>query len=74
MVTSDNCFEFKVFCKWWDQIEANYDLPGVPDTGWMLDTLVELFNEQGPVDPAAAAAVIWDGYDPTPDTPYDWFH
>jgi hypothetical protein len=76
--TTENCFESAAFCAWWDAAHAYQldhamgDVLGVPDDGWALDCLLESYL-QG-LSPTAAIDAAIDGYDPTPQTPYDWFH
>ena len=45
---------------------------GVPDEGWQLDVILECYQKEGSV--ADAVADIHDGYDPTPQTSYEFFH
>ena len=45
---------------------------GVPDEGWQLDVILECYQKEG--SGADADADIHDGYDPTPQTSYEFFH
>ena len=66
-------FNNPIFCEFWDKVESI--LPsfyGVPDDGWMLDEIIKTFiNGESP---NVAVDNIENGYDPTPQTPYDFFH
>jgi hypothetical protein len=50
-------------------IEEEY---GVPDEGWQLDIILECYQREGSVRDAVTD--IHDGYDPTPQTSYEFFH
>jgi hypothetical protein len=45
---------------------------GTPDDGWALDSLLESYLEG--LTPSAAVDVAIEGFDPTPQTAYDYFH
>ena len=79
VLTADTCFESPAFCAWWDSAHAyQLDHPmgvwalGTPDDGWALDSLLESYLEG--LTPSAAVDVAIEGFDPTPQTAYDYFH
>ena len=77
-LTAATAFDFPAFCAWWDRAHAYQldhpmgDVLGCPDHGWVLDSLLESFLAGASPGDAVDSAI--EGYDPTPDTSYDWFH
>ena len=75
---SDSIWSVPGFTGWWDTAEdVSLEHPhgyflGSLDDGWTLDSLKESFLAGK--SPAEAIKEAIDGYDPTPDTPYDFFH
>ena len=72
-LNEETCWNDPSFCQYWDEVYAIVeDEYGVPDEGWQLDVILECYQKEGSV--ADAAADIHDGYDPTPQTAYEFFH
>lgn len=78
-LTPETCFDCPAFTAWWDSCAAlivadpySEHVLGCADDGWALDALLDAYAAGA--TPAAAVAEAVDGYDPTPRTPYDWFH
>jgi len=68
----ETCWEdvsFKEFAK---DVENVLDLPVSIDEDWVVEEVLGVFKKGGEVSEAVSA--IEDGYDPTPQTPYDFFH
>jgi hypothetical protein len=69
---ADSCWQDESFGEFWDAVEASNDLPISLDEGWALEIILDCWKQEGTV--SSALKQIRDGYDPTPDTPYDFFH
>lgn len=69
-VTGETCWDCPAFGQFWDRVADA--LEDVPDEGWRLDEIIDAFNAGKSVQDALNA--IEDNYDPTPMTPYEFFH
>ena len=54
------------------EVELLNDLPMDLEHGWALEEILAAYKAENTAQDAVAA--IADGYDPTPDTAYDFFH
>jgi len=72
----ETCWEDYGFREFWGEVEMLLsDRPELPvdiESGWALDEILATYKAEGTADDAVEA--IADGYDPTPDTAYDFFH
>jgi len=60
MVTTENCFESQEFNAYWDQVYQvtfNVNDSVTPDYGWMLDKIVEGFNNDEWADSVAQSLI-----------------
>ena len=73
---TDTCWGDFGFRAFWDDVESLLsDRPELPvdiESGWALEEILAAYKAEGTADDAMEA--IADGYDPTPDTAYDFFH
>ena len=69
---SETCWQDAGFCDFWDDVEALNNTPVTLDEGWALDEILDCYKAEKSA--ASAVEAIKDGFDPTPDTPYDFFH
>ena len=75
-LNTDNCWNDYGFRQFWDDVESllneRPELPVDPESGWTLEEILATYKAEG--DASEAVDAIADGYDPTPDTAYDFFH
>jgi hypothetical protein len=76
-LTTANCFDDAGFCDWWNRVEdLRFDkynfLPIMDAEDFYLDCLIDAYNMGQ--DPEPTLESIADSWDPTEDTPYDFFH
>ena len=73
---SETCWQDSDFRDFAIDVEnALFDLPHVGvniDDNWVVEEMLTVFKKEGNASEAVAA--IEDGYDPTPETSYDFFH
>lgn len=69
---SETCWEDETFGEFWDAVEAQECPPVGLDDGWALDVILECWKSERSV--SSTVSMLWDGYDPTEETPYDFFH
>ena len=69
---TDTCWDDFGFREFWDEVELLNDLPVDLEHGWALEEILAAYKAENTAQDAVAA--IADGYDPTPDTAYDFFH
>jgi len=73
---TDTCWQDPGFRDFASDVEnALMDLPHVAvgiDDEWALEEILAAYKAENTAQDAVAA--IADGYDPTPDTAYDFFH
>ena len=73
---TDTCWQNPGFREFASDVEnALMDLPHVAvgiDDDWIVEEMLTVFKAEG--DASEAVEAIVDGYDPTPDTAYDFFH
>ena len=73
---TDNCWNDYGFRQFWDDVELllndRPELPVDPESGWVLEEILTAYKWENSAEEAVEA--IADGYDPTPDTAYDFFH
>ena len=75
-LNTDTCWDDFGFRAFWDEVELllndHPELPVDIESGWALEEILAAYKAEGTADDAMEA--IADGYDPTPDTAYDFFH
>lgn len=73
---SETCWQDLGFRDFASDVEnALMDLPHVAvgiDDGWVVEEMLTVFKKEG--DASEAVEAIVDGFDPTPETAYDFFH
>jgi len=73
---TDTCWDDFGFRDFWDEVESLLndcpELPVDPESGWVLEEILAAYKAENTAQDAVAA--IADGYDPTPDTAYEFFH
>ena len=73
---TDTCWDDFGFREFWDDVESllneRPELPVDPESGWALEEILAAYKAENTAQDAVTA--IADGYDPTPDTAYDFFH
>ena len=69
---TDTCWDDFGFREFWDEVELLNDLPVDLEHEWALEEILAAYKAENTAQDAVAA--IADGYDPTPDTAYDFFH
>lgn len=69
---TDNCWNDYGFRQYWDEVELLNDLPVDLEHGWALEEILAAYQWENSAEEAVDA--IADGYDPTPQTAYDFFH
>ena len=73
---TDTCWDDFGFREFWDEVESllndRPELPVDPESGWALEEILAAYKWENSAEEAVEA--IADGYDPTPDTAYDFFH
>ena len=70
----ETCWEDVSFKEFANDVENVLELPVSIDSeeDWVVEEVLGVFKKGG--DVAEAVSAIEDGYDPTPQTPYDFFH
>ena len=72
----DTCWQDMAFKEFAGDVENALDdlehLPVSIDDDWVVEEMLTVFKKGGEVSEAVSA--IEDGYDPTPQTSYDFFH
>lgn len=73
---SETCWQDPGFRDFASDVEnALMDLPHVAvsiDDDWVVEEMLTVFKQEG--DASEAVSAIEDGYDPTPQTAYEFFH
>jgi len=69
---SESCWQDESFGEFWDAVEAQECPPATLDDGWALDVILDCWKAERSI--ASTVAMLWEGYDPTEQTPYDFFH
>ena len=71
-LNTDTCWDDFGFREFWDEVELLNDLPVDLEHGWALEEILAAYKAENTAQDAVAA--IADGYDPTPQTAYEFFH
>ena len=71
-LNTDTCWDDYGFRQFWDEVELLNDLPVDLEHGWALEEILAAYQWENSAEEAVEA--IADGYDPTPQTAYDFFH
>ena len=68
----ETCWEDVSFKEFANDVENVLELPVSIDDDWVVEEMLGVFKKGGEASEAVSA--IENGYDPTPQTPYDFFH
>ena len=72
-LTEETCWNDPSFVSYWEEVcKVVEDDHGIPDEGWMLETILHCYKCEGPTQDAIKE--IREGDDPTPLTAYDFYH
>ena len=75
-LNSETCWNDQGFRNFWDDVASALDdhdfLGSVPDEDWQVDEILSTYKAEGSVEDAVKA--LEEGFDPTPQTAYEFFH